>query len=219
MPTYQEANPTVITIVTFPFLFGMMFGDVGHGSLILILGLVLTFGNNYFKGGLLNDVLQLRYFVLLLGFASIYCGFVYNEFFAIPMNLFPSCYEINDREIWGASLTEDHEVDGEYTYLRTGFQCNYPVGIDPIWGLSKNRLSFSNNVKMKLSVIIGVVHMMIGIIIKGTNSVYFSRWATLFTEVIAGSLIFLGLFGWMDLLIFGKWIRPLDIEDKTLVNQ
>lgn len=38
IPKYKEINPTVFTIVTFPFLFGVMFGDVGHGGLLLLLG-------------------------------------------------------------------------------------------------------------------------------------------------------------------------------------
>jgi V-type H+-transporting ATPase subunit a len=72
---------------------------------------------------------------------------------------------------------------------------------------------------MKLSVIVGVIHMSIGIIIKGTNAVFFRRWAVLFTEVITGLIILLGLFGWMDFLIYAKWFKRLDIEDKTVINQ
>jgi len=71
---------------------------------------------------------------------------------------------------------------------------------------------------MKMSVIFGVVHMSLGIIIKGSNSIYFSRWATFFFEVVIGLIILLFLFGWMDLLIFAKWFHPLYIDDETPSN-
>ena len=35
---YMKVNPTVFTIVTFPFLFAVMFGDFGHGVLMLMVG-------------------------------------------------------------------------------------------------------------------------------------------------------------------------------------
>lgn len=34
--TYREANPALYTIITFPFLFSVMFGDAGHGKEIQI---------------------------------------------------------------------------------------------------------------------------------------------------------------------------------------
>ena len=72
---------------------------------------------------------------------------------------------------------------------------------------------------MKLSVIFGVFHMSMGIIIKGTNAIYFRKWAVLICEVFAGFIILFALFGWMDILIFLKWFYPLDIEDRTIVNE
>ena len=41
IPTYKEVNPAVFAIVTFPFLFGIMFGDVGHGFVLFLVGSVL----------------------------------------------------------------------------------------------------------------------------------------------------------------------------------
>jgi V-type H+-transporting ATPase subunit a len=89
------------------------------------------------------------------------------------------------------------------------------MGVDPIWGITSNKLSFVNVIKMKVSVIMAIFHMSIGIIMKGTNSVYFGRWLDLITEVIFGLIILLGLFGWMDILIIGKWFYPIDIDDRT----
>lgn len=36
MPRYREANPAIWSIATFPFLFGVMYGDIGHGSLLFL---------------------------------------------------------------------------------------------------------------------------------------------------------------------------------------
>jgi V-type H+-transporting ATPase subunit a len=38
---YKEVNPAVFAIVTFPFLFGVMFGDIGHGLLLLLAGILM----------------------------------------------------------------------------------------------------------------------------------------------------------------------------------
>jgi len=41
VPSYKEINPTIYTIVSFPFLFGVMYGDVGHGAVLLAVALFL----------------------------------------------------------------------------------------------------------------------------------------------------------------------------------
>jgi len=37
--------------------------------------------------------LPFKYVMMLMGFFATYVGFMYNEFFSIPLNLFGSCYE------------------------------------------------------------------------------------------------------------------------------
>ncbi len=54
-------------------------------------------------------------------------------------------------------------------------ECVYPFGVDPVWGRSKNNLQYVNSLKMKISVIIAIIHMTLGVIIKAFNSVYFKR--------------------------------------------
>jgi len=35
---YREVNPTIVAITTFPFLFAVMFGDIGHGFIMVVAG-------------------------------------------------------------------------------------------------------------------------------------------------------------------------------------
>lgn len=46
---YKEINPAVFAMVTFPFLFGVMFGDIGHGGLLLIAGILMCMFNDQIK--------------------------------------------------------------------------------------------------------------------------------------------------------------------------
>ena len=144
--------------------------------------------------------------------------------------MFSTCYKISTREQFDPQVAEDDGSGvlrlkgaedgggGAFYYERLSPDCTYPMGTDPIWGIASNKLTYVNGIKMKLSVIFGVLHMTMGIIHKGTNAVYFGDWPTFFTEVVAGTIILLGLFGWMDLLIIAKWLTPLDIEDQTTVT-
>merc|ERR1712070_747716 len=67
----------VTTSVMFPFLFGVMFGDIFHGILLFLFGLFLVFAN-----------LPGKWLILFAGFFSAYCGLIYNDFNAIPTQLF-----------------------------------------------------------------------------------------------------------------------------------
>ena len=51
----------------------------------------------------------------------------------------------------------------------------YSFGIDPAWHISSNELLFFNSMKMKMSVIIGIAQMTVGICLKGLNAYYFGE--------------------------------------------
>lgn len=63
---------------------------------------------------------------------------------------------------------------------------------------------------MKISVIIGVAHMSMGIVVKGLNARYFKQHLVFWFEVVTGLIILIGLFGYMDVLIIIKWFRPMN---------
>ena len=82
-------------MVTFPFLFGIMFGDIGHGFLLFMFGAYLCLKYNSLSqtNKELMPLLKARYIFFMLGLFSTYCGFIYNDMMSMPLNLFGSCYE------------------------------------------------------------------------------------------------------------------------------
>jgi V-type H+-transporting ATPase subunit a len=102
IPRYQEINPAVFTTVTFPFLFGVMFGDVGHGSCVLLGGIYLVAtgagSENTDHGELMNGLYLGRYMIFLMGVFAVYCGLIYNDYFAVSLNLFGSKWRWQEEE-------------------------------------------------------------------------------------------------------------------------
>ena len=43
LPHYDELDPTPFMAISFPILFGLMFGDMGHGIILLVGGLAMFF--------------------------------------------------------------------------------------------------------------------------------------------------------------------------------
>ncbi|XP_071736750.1 V-type proton ATPase subunit a3-like [Rutidosis leptorrhynchoides] len=197
--TYQEANPGVYTVVTFPFLFAVMFGDWGHGICILLATLFLIFKEKKYSSQKLGDIMEMtfggRYVLLLMALFSIYTGFIYNEFFSVPFELFsPSAYACRD-----AGCTEATTI-GLIKVRDT-----YPFGVDPAWHGSRSELPFLNSLKMKMSILIGVAQMNLGIILSFFNALYFKNPVNVWFQFIPQMIFLNGLFGYLSLLIIVKW--------------
>ena len=216
VPSYGEANPSVFSVVTFPFLFAVMFGDYGHGSLILFVAAVLVIFKDRLEPILGRDVMIHRYMFLLMGIFSCWNGFLYNEWFAIPYPWFNSCYYTDEEPTASQGyvfpfvdfpFTADNVLTPDY-YNTT---CVYPVGMDPTWFLASNQiLTVQNSVKMKISVIIAIAHMSMGVVVKGLNALYDKQKLVFWFEVVTGMIILNGLFGWMDFLIIYKWFYQMN---------
>jgi V-type H+-transporting ATPase subunit a len=70
-----------------------MFGDIGHGLVLLLFGLFLIKNSDTLGKGSLKVIFKLRFLFTLMGFFAFFCGLIYNDFLSIPWNLFGSCYK------------------------------------------------------------------------------------------------------------------------------
>lgn len=209
VPRYKEINPGYVTIVTFSFQFGVMFGDVGHGLALFLVGLMIAKNKNILKrlGGAFEAALKLRYLLMMMGFFSIYCGLIYNDFVSLKLYFAPSCYELKNIG------------KKEHYFRKNNGSCIFPIGFDWVWGSASNEVAFMNSFKMKLSIIIGVLHMTLGLVFKGINCAYFGNWADLFLDTIPQILFFLSLFGYMSICIIVKWLQNWkDIQPPNIIN-
>jgi V-type H+-transporting ATPase subunit a len=91
---YQEANPAFFTVITFPFLFGVMFGDIGHGMILFGFGIYMVFWKETIQNSIIKMLLPHRYMLTMMGFFATYCGFIYNDYLSTSLNLFGSCYTV-----------------------------------------------------------------------------------------------------------------------------
>ena len=149
----------------------------------------------------LEGLFKVRYLLLLCGFFSAFCGFIYNDFASIPLG-YSSCY------------TEETTTKDKIVWFEPEPNCVHTIGIDPRWYQSEKELPFINSFKMKTAVIFGVSHMLLGIVVKGLNAAYFKRWAEFFFEFAPQLILMLSMFGYMDVLIVLKWLTDwTGIED------
>ena len=67
---------------------------------------------------------------------------------------------------------------------------------------------YFNSYKMKFAIIVGVVHMILGICLKALNSLNFHKTIDFLFEFIPQLLLMSVLFGYMSCLIIVKWLTP-----------
>ncbi|KAL5109529.1 hypothetical protein TcWFU_009950 [Taenia crassiceps] len=190
---YREVNPALFTVITFPFLFAVMFGDAGHGAIMFLVALFLVLWEKKFvakkmKGEFWDTLFGGRYIILLMGAFSIYTGMIYNDIFSKAANIFGSSW---------FPLFDNHT-------LERGFP--YAFGLDPVWQVSHNMIMFTNSLKMKMSIILGVLHMLFGILLGAFNYRSFKNSLSIYCDLIPEVLFMLSIFGYLVFMIFYKWV-------------
>lgn len=84
-PRYEEMDPTFLMAVSFPLLFGAMFGDIGHGLLLALLGALLGSG----RVRALRSMANFGWIITYCGVFSIVFGFLYGNIFGFENLLKP----------------------------------------------------------------------------------------------------------------------------------
>ncbi|XP_048031279.1 V-type proton ATPase 116 kDa subunit a 1 isoform X3 [Megalobrama amblycephala] len=218
--TYQEINPAPYTIVTFPFLFAVMFGDCGHGLLMTLLAVwVITQAEclRKMKNEIIDVLVGGRYIVLLMGLFSIYTGLIYNDCFSKSFNIFGSSWCVRPMFYphgpWeNETLYDNHHLQLSPTVPGVYSGRPYVFGVDPVWNIASNKLSFLNSFKMKMSVILGVSHMLLGVTLSLVNFVYLGKFQDILFQFVPQLIFMLSLFGYLIFLILYKWCVTLRSE-------
>jgi V-type H+-transporting ATPase subunit a len=212
--TYREVNPSVYTIATFPFLFAVMFGDAGHGIIMLVAALWMIIKEKSLESK--RDISEIfniffggRYIIFLMSVFSIYTGLIYNDIFSKSVNLFGSHWSAKNVTFTATEsnplmLGTPHMLDPKDTNMFTSDA--YPFGLDPAWQSATNKIGFLNTYKMKISLIFGIVHMTFGVLLSLWNKLSKRQYHSVILEFVPQIVFLLGIFGYLVIMIFIKWV-------------
>ncbi|MFQ5819415.1 MAG: V-type ATP synthase subunit I [Candidatus Heimdallarchaeota archaeon] len=162
-PGYHELDPSWIMALAFPIMFGVMFADIGHGLLLLLMGLAGIIANKrsgipvvqegmmdelktYFKKG--------GWLLFFCGLSSIVFGFVFGSFFGIEdFTLELGGWTWHFKPLWFNSAWE----------ANSDHMLHAPGG--PYIGISGTILM------LELSIMIGITHITSGLILKAYQTI------------------------------------------------
>ncbi|KAL1959339.1 hypothetical protein VTO42DRAFT_2526 [Malbranchea cinnamomea] len=195
---YREVNAGLPTIVTFPFLFAVMFGDFGHGMLMTMTAITLILFERKLAKVKLDELSAMafygRYIMLLMGLFSMYTGLIYNDMFSKTLEIFPSAWK------WPRDFREGEAVSAE---LKGSYR--YPFGLDWGWHGAENDLLFTNSFKMKLSILLGWAHMTYSLCLSFVNARHFKKPIEIWGNFVPGMIFFQSIFGYLVFAILYKW--------------
>ncbi|KAF3037843.1 H(+)-transporting V0 sector ATPase subunit a [Didymella heteroderae] len=192
---YHEVNPALPAIVTFPFMFAVMFGDAGHGSILLLSALAMIYYERRLERSKLDELFSMmfygRYIIFMMGLFSIYTGLIYCDAFSLGLPFFKSMW------VW------DNDGKGPTASRVKGY--TYPFGLDYRWHDAENDLLFSNSYKMKLSILLGWCHMTFSLMWSLVNARYFKTPIDIWGNFVPGMIFFQSIFGYLSFSIVYKW--------------
>jgi len=160
-PSYNEIDPTLFVMFSFMLLFGFMFGDIGHGLILLIAGLIIY----SIKDKIDVDSDLIRYLIngstlyIICGVSSILCGLLFGEFLGYKIDIF-----------------------------NFNLILPYPFNISFPFRPLDNPIAM-----LKLSILIGAVHVSSGIILNLANKILNKEYIKAVIEPIPWICMYIGI--------------------------
>jgi len=87
VPSYFELDPTIIFACLFVVMYGMMFGDVGEGPIISLLGALFIKRGKGFMGISRSGINKLGWIMVFSGISAAFFGILYGEVFLYESSL------------------------------------------------------------------------------------------------------------------------------------
>lgn len=212
VPRNGEFNPAVPAIVTFPFLFAMMYGDIFHGTFLFLGGCWLLYNeeaNSQSKNEFIAGIHGGRYLIWLMGLFAIYNGLIYNDCTSISINGFNgSQWEDVTILVEEGTCYPKEDPRKDICEVENGKNTGvYGFGFDPVWAVSEVQLMYSNSVKMKLSVLVGITQMTFGLFLKLGNHIHEGDYLSIFGEFVPQLIFMVTFFNYMQFIIIYKWTQ------------
>ncbi|MEW6242628.1 MAG: V-type ATPase 116kDa subunit family protein, partial [Chloroflexota bacterium] len=105
-PRYGELDPTILMALTFPLLYGAMFGDLGQGLVLFVLGLLMH--NKIFMKGMQSLGLLISY----CGASAAIFGVLYGSVFGFEGEHFTHTFGFEFHPIWISPIADTLPVLG-----------------------------------------------------------------------------------------------------------
>ncbi|HEX2996163.1 MAG TPA: V-type ATPase 116kDa subunit family protein, partial [Anaerolineales bacterium] len=105
-PRYGELDPTILVALTFPLLYGAMFGDLGQGLVLLIAGLLIN------SGVILKSMQSLGLLIAYCGASAAIFGVLYGSVFGFEGEHFSHAFGFEFHPLWLSPLHDTLPVLG-----------------------------------------------------------------------------------------------------------
>lgn len=93
-PRYGELDPTILIALTFPLIYGAMFGDLGQGLVLLVLGLLIN------SGKFMKSMKSLGLLIAYCGASAAVFGMLYGSVFGFEGEHFEQTFGFAFHPIW-----------------------------------------------------------------------------------------------------------------------